>query len=306
MAYKKNKSKRSAIDHPDIAAQETAKVGSSIGPQPLMSMKHGLSDDADKATASNRLMKRRKVNSNAGLHHHDPSSTNIPVTTLAEDIQAPDATPGTFSQALPPEVRHLSTKYNFAMMSILSSAKISDKVEKLLQRVGDFSFADPKSKPGVVVLHAKSGSASKMVSIVEIARQEIERQKGKWWQYTKLHGQIAELKAKPLKRSGGGITLSEWQEKQAGGEFQGVEEAGGEAGRASERVEQDHELVEGNEEMEDAFETMVDPKEATDEGVEHSAIRAIPVMTIYFARVRVFGLKELYGYVFISSVGAGY
>ena len=306
MAHKKHKSKHSAIDRADITAKETAKAGSSIGLQPPMSTKHDLSDDADKVTASK---KRRKINSNTGLHHPDPPSPNIPVTTLIEDIQRPEFAPGTSARELPPEVRHLSTKYDFTTMSILSSAKIGDKVGKLLLRVENFSFADPKSKPGVVVLRAKSDVASKMVSIVEIARQDIERGKGKWWQYSKLDGQIAELKVKSAKRKDGGRTLSEWQKERAGREFQGVEEAEDETGRASTEVEHNDQLVDGDEEMEDAFETMANLKEADQEtklskNGSGTKIRAIPVMTIYFARVPVPGLKELYGYVLLPFLDA--
>ena len=312
MAHKKHKSKQSAIDHADIAAKETARKGSDIAPQPLMSTKHDLSDDVDKPTGSERLKKRRKVNSNTGLHHHDPLPSDIPVATLVKDIQHPEVTPSTSSEELLPEVRHLGTKYKFTTMSIGSSAKINDRVNKLLSQVGNFSFADTKTKPGVVVLRAESKDASRMVSIVEIARQQIESDKGKWWQYSKLNGKIAEMKFKSVKRRNGENTLLNWEKKQAGADLQGVEEAGGEMGCASDKVEHDHELVDGDEEMEDAFETMVNPKEVVDQGGQHSGngsgtkVRATPVMTIYFARVPVPGLKELYGYVLIKSIDGNY
>ncbi len=304
MPHKKRSSKQAGVDHAGLAGKQKAKTNSSIGPQPLMTTKHDLSDDADKATASDRVKKRRKINSNTGLQHHDPPSPNIHGTPMIENIQPLELAPDNSAQELPLEVRHLSTVYNFTMMSILSSAKINDKVRKLLLRVDNFSFADPKSKPGIVVLHAKAGVTSKMVSIVEIARQEVERGKGKWWQYSKVDGQIVALKAKPVKRNDGGKTLSEWQRERAGEKSQGIEEAGGETEPVSEDVNQEHEVVDEDEEMEDGFEIMVNPKE-TDQGAQQSEdgggrkVRAIPVMTIYFARVPVPGLKELYGYVLI-------
>ena len=312
MTHKKHKSKQSTIDHADIAVKETARQGSNISPLPLMITKDDLSDDADKPTVSERLKKRRKVNSNTGLHHHDPLPLDIPVATLVKDVQHPEVTPSTSSEELPPEVRHLSTKYKFTTMSIGPSAKIGDKVDRLLSRVGDFSFADTKTKPGVVVLRAESKDASRMVSIVEIARQQIESDKGKWWQYSKLNGKIAELKIKSVKRRNGQNSLSEWEKKRAGADLQGVEGAGCEMGCASDKAEHDRELVDGDEEMEDAFETMVNPKEALDERGEHSGngsgtkVRATPVMTIYFARVPVPGLKELYGYVLIKSMDGNF
>ena len=311
MPHKKDKSKQASIQYSDLAAKETTKASSRLGAQSLMSTKHHLSDETDKATEPDRLEKRRKINGNTGLHHRDPPSSSLPATTFIEDIQRPEFAPGASTQELPPEVRHLSTKYNFTMMSILSSAKISDKVEKLSLKVEDFSFADPKSKPGVVVLHAKSEVASKMVSIVEIARQDIERDKGKWWQYSKVNGQIAELKVKPVKRRDGGKTLAEWQKERAGGESQDFGEAGGGTGRTSKEIEHDDEFVDGDEEMDDEFETMANLEEV-DGGPKQSGndsgrkIRTFPVMTIYFARVPVPGLKELYGYALIHSMAASY
>lgn len=307
MAHKKHKSKQTGIDHAAIPAKETAKTSSSTGPPPPMSMKHALSNDAEEATASDHSKKRRKINSNTGLDHHLPPSLGITETTMAENIERLELAPDSSAKELPPEVQHLSSKYDFTTMSILSSAKISDKVKKLLLRVENFSFADPKSKPGIVVLRAKSDVASKMVSIVEIARQDIEHYKGKWWQYSKVDGQIAELKTKPVKRRNDGKTLLEWQKERAGGESQRVEVRG----ETGVEVQDNGEVVNGDEEMEDAFQSMVNLKEADQvakqsENGSGRKIRANPVMTIYFARVPVPGLMELYGYAFICLMGARY
>lgn len=301
MPHKKHKFKQTVIDHIDMSSKETAIASSSIGLQPSMGPKHDLPNDADNATASDRSQKRRKVNSNTGLEHHDPSTSDVLGAIMKDKIERPELAPDTSAQELPSEVRHLSSKYDFTTMSILSSAKINDKVKKLLLRVENFSFADPRSKLGIVILHAKSDVASKMVSIVEIARQDIEHRKGMWWQYSKLDEQITELKTKSVKRRGDGKTLSEWQKQRSEGEYRGVDGIGGETGRASE-IQHDHEVVDGDEEMEGAFESMVIPKE-TDQGAQQSRDGnsgekgPIPVMTIYFARVPVPGLKELYGYV---------
>lgn len=302
MPHKMHTSKRAGTHHADIYAAEITKASSNIGPLPPMSSKHDLSIDSDDGIESHRSTKRRKINSNKGLDHHDPPSSDHPETTAIETIAHTGIAPDTSSQDLPAEVRHLSSKYDFTMMSILSSAKINDKVEKLLLRIEKFSYSDPKSKPGVVVLHAKSEVASKMISIVQIARQQIERDHGKWWQYSKLHGVLVPLKAKAVKRKGNGRTLLEWEKERVDGELQGREEVGGETRLASKEAQHDHEAVNGDEDMEEEFESMPTPKEAN-QGAQQSRnssgtkIRATPVMTIYFARVPVPGLKELYGYV---------
>ena len=296
-----------ALNRVALTAKEAAKTSSSVGPLPHMSMKHDLSHPTDEATASDRFNKRRKINANTGLHHHSPPSSHFPSTTMIENPPTPEPAPDTSIQELSSHVRHLSTKYNFTTMSILSSAKINDKVKKLLSRVENFSFADPKSKPGIVVLHAKSGVASKMVSIVEIARQEIERDKGKWWQYSTLEGRIAEMKVRSVKHGDDGKPLTKLQGNRAGDEPQElVDSSGKEVGCALDEVALNHEVVNEDEEMEDAFETMANSKVA-DQRVNQSRhdsgrnIRATPVMIIYFARVPVPGLRQLYGFVPLYS-----
>lgn len=309
MAHKKSTSEQAGVRLAEISPRKVAKASSNIRRiEPPMSTKHRPSDeaavnDADESIASDRSTKRRKFNGNTGLDHHDPPSPGIPESTTTETIEGRELATDASTPELPHEVRHLSSKYDFTTMSIRSSARINDKVKTLLLRVEKFSFADPKSKPGVAILHAKSEVASKMISVVEIAKKEIEHGKGKWWQYSKLDGRIAQLKTKPVKRRVDGKTLSEWQMEGAGGrseEVEEVEEVVGETGRASKEDQHNHDVGPGDEEMEDAFESMVNPKEV-DQGSKQSRdgsgrkLRAFPVMTIYFARVPVPGLKELYG-----------
>ncbi|KAI9855200.1 MAG: hypothetical protein M1830_006480, partial [Pleopsidium flavum] len=116
---------------------------------------------------------------------------------------------------LPPELLSLQSKYEITSMSIISSSKIETKVKTLLTRLGKFSWANPNGKPSIVVLSAKAGVAGKMVSVVEIAKREIEADGAKWWQYSRVYGQMTELKEKPSKRIDGGKTLLEWEKKQA-------------------------------------------------------------------------------------------
>ena len=114
-----------------------------------------------------------------------------------------------------------------------------------------------------------------------------------------------------MKCRDGGKTLAEWHMYRAREVSQGIEEAGGNALSALQEVEHDDEVMSGDEEMEDAFESMANFNEA-DHGKQQSRngssrkIRATPVMTIYFARVPVPGLKELYGYATISFIDANH
>lgn len=254
-------------------------------------------EDTDKS--SGHLRKRSKANGNTGLGHHpqkpaeglteqDSTRTTVP----GQDLKSTgNATP----QALPAEVQRLQDKYDFTTMSILSSSKIEQKVRNLLLRVSKFNFVDIKAKPGIVVLHAKAKAAGRMVSIVEIAKQEIQKEKGKWYQYSKLHGEIMELKAKGTKPRGGGKTLAEWSKEKS--DDSAPAKTGEGTSRGAEKVQEEKQAVDDeNDEMEDAFETMVPPNRGHDKAEERKKVRAIPIMTIYFARVLVPGLKELYGY----------
>ena len=244
------------------------------------------------------LSKRSKANGNNGPTYpsHDPvgslSEQDSARTVPGQNLNSTDH--GN-CQAIPAEVQHLRNKFDLTTMSVLSSAKIEQKVRNLLDRVSKFSFADIKTKPGIVVLHAKAKTACKMVSVVQIAKQEIEKDKGRWYQYSKLHGEITELKAKETKPKGGGKTLAEWSKQKSGAGA--VTKASEETSVGVVEGQKDNAIVDDeDEEMKDAFETMALPNRGLNRTEDGMKVRTIPVMTIYFARVPVPGLKELYGY----------
>ena len=199
------------------------------------------------------------------------------------------------TQALPLEFQHLQSSFEFTTMSIISSSKIQKCVQKLTLALEKFSFADLNSKPGVVMLSAPASSAVKMVSIVEITKGAIEKDRAKWYQYSKLHGEIKPLKQKPATRPGGGRTLSEWQTKQ--------KRPREESPVRSMVQEVEETRLGGNEDDDDenAFETMGfagtgGSKMTTLEHEAQNKVRAVPVMTIYLSRVPVPGLMEIFGY----------
>ncbi|MCJ1243426.1 hypothetical protein MMC30_000623 [Trapelia coarctata] len=205
-------------------------------------------------------------------------------------------------ETLPPALAHLQHKYALATMTFSSSSKINQKVRALISRMEKFSFADLNAKPGVVILQAKAPVAVKMVSVVEIAKREIEKEKGKWWQYSKVEGRLEELKERVKKKNdtkGEGKTLKEWQAEQKSETNEGgdaMEEVVDEAEAAPKLKVQTAASAEEDEDDE-AFQTMAD---VGDTGKGASApgrpkVRAIPIMTICMARVPVPELKESYG-----------
>jgi len=205
---------------------------------------------------------------------------------------------------LPPHLQSLKAKYEFSTMSIISSSKIETKVKTLLTRLGTFSWANKDAKPVVVILSAKAGVANKMISVVEIAKRELEVQGAKWWQYSRVHSQVTELKEKPGKGTDGGKTLLQWETEQAA-------KSKAEAQDLKDVVE-DSNMIDADgaeEDEEDAFEAVAPNGNdstipPTEEITARKKIRAVPVMTIYMSRVHVEELKQAYGYVLPSHLRA--
>ena len=210
-----------------------------------------------------------------------------------------------FPAVLPPALAQLQHKYALATMTFCSSSKINHKVRALLSHMGKFSFADLNAKPGVVVLQAKAPVAAKMVSVVEIAKRQVEKEKGKWWQYSIVEGRLEELKQRPKKNNetkSGGRTLKEWQEAQKtrpNGEGDAMEEVVKGAETEPEPTAQNAASAQEDDD-EEAFQTMTNAgnsgKGASLSDVRsRPKVRATPIMTICMARVPVPELKELYG-----------
>ncbi len=236
-----------------------------------------------------------------------PTITERPNHTISQSVKADlpknaiasmdeRSSPSRVAQILPPELQQLQSSFEFTTMFITPSSKIEKSVRKLLLTLEKFSFANLNSKPGVVMLSARAAGAAKMVSIVEIAKGVIKKDHGKWYQYSRLHGEILPLPQKPAKRTGGGKTLSEWQTEQKRTREGSPED--------STMQEVEETKLAGNEdgEGEGAFETMElvrgqEPNTTTQDNEAQSKVRAIPVMTIYMSRVSVLGLKDVFGYV---------
>jgi len=168
------------------------------------------------------------------------------------------------STIAPALLGNLATSYEVSAMWIISSSQIENKVRRVLENLASFSFAAP-TKPNIILLCAKSTTASKMISIVEISKREIAAKGGKWYQYNRLEHNLEEKKKEQV------TTI---------------------LGR---QVELGNTEIEGQSEDESAFETMKTPLERAVEG--RPKIRAIPVLTVYLSRVRVESLKNTYGYV---------
>ncbi len=135
------------------------------------------------------------------------------------------------------------------------------------------------------MLHAKAPCAAKMISIAEIAKREIAKEGGKWFQYNRVEVVMAEIKdaTKKCHRKEGlpNGKSGEEDDGAGGGEMDAVNG-------------QDTEVVD---EESTAFETMKTPFERANE--HQPKLRAVPVMSVFLSRVRIDGLRRAYGCVFV-------
>lgn len=188
-------------------------------------------------------------------------------------------------EVLPPDLAHLQAKYKFISMSIISSSKIQQKVRTLLNHLETFRNIGAQAKPGIVTMHAKADTASKLVTIIEIVKKNVTQREGRCWQYSRVHGQQNELKGKKRKR----INI---EETGTVGKSEEIPAAEGDADTT-----RGTNLVSDGEANEESFEMMEDKKQKSGQSIEgRKKIRAIPVITIYMSSVPVPELKELYGY----------
>ncbi|CAF9905106.1 MAG: hypothetical protein GOMPHAMPRED_003038 [Gomphillus americanus] len=167
-----------------------------------------------------------------------------------------------YSEILPPNLKDLLQKYSFARMSIKSNSKINSKVKNLLAHMSRFSFADKNPRPGVIVIDARASDATKMLSVIEIAKREIEAEErsGKWFQYSRVSSELTKI-PRQLKN-------------------------------ASNQMEDD--APDRDEAESDNKHDAVASKDPATEDID-TKLRAVPVLTIYMTRISIPELKQEFG-----------
>lgn len=150
----------------------------------------------------------------------------------------------------------LLAKHELVKLSVRSSTQISSRTAAIRSRLT--AEHQPSEKPVVVSLTARAAVASKLISIVEIAKRDLVSKGVKIYQYNALTSEMLDIAREPKKK------------------------ATGSDGPVKEGAE--------NDDSDDAFETMGAPTDATKR-------RDAPVMTIYLSTMPVKELKAAYGYV---------
>lgn len=249
---------------------------------------------ADLLDDSTRPSKRVKT-TDSDADQPPQFAKQVPADGKNHEMQT-ESTPSLVDQVLPEQLRPLKAKYDFVTMSIVSSSRIQQKVRSLLNHMAKFSFADTKCKPGVVILRAKGDVAAKMISIVEVAKRGIEKERGKWWQYSGVHAETTELKE--LQRTEDSYTekaLSEWQKQ----DKDDVDRVIAEAQQATNdpKTANEPDLTDEEDDFESMNQEAPDEEtNATGESEPRKKIRSVPVMMTYMSRVPMPELRETYGY----------
>ncbi|KAI1122890.1 hypothetical protein F5Y10DRAFT_64626 [Nemania abortiva] len=183
----------------------------------------------------------------------------------------------------------VDARYEVQLQSVISSSKIQKRVSAILRYLTPpvqsssieltSDTVNPKPKSRVSVLRAKAADAGKLVSIAEIAKREIERERS----------------------TSDGVENEAGQEREAGRWFQYI--VLGEELQQKQRIEEStiiEETVLGgmgadgrDHEEDDEFEVMKTPFERAIQG--RPLVRGVPVMSLFLSRSPIEELKKRYG-----------
>lgn len=147
----------------------------------------------------------------------------------------------------------LSQKYNIVKLSVIGSTQISNRVTAVIAQL---EATNANGKPALVCLTSKARTASKLISIVEIAKRDLAAKGINCFQYNALSSELIEIEREPKKAVNGARQTS---------------------------------TKENESDSDDAFQTMG----ALQSGVKK---RNIPVMTTYLSASSVKELKNAYEY----------
>ncbi|KAL1875353.1 hypothetical protein Daus18300_003092 [Diaporthe australafricana] len=98
-------------------------------------------------------------------------------------------------------LQELKGKYSIATSSVISSSKINKKVTQVLSHLGHVDLFNPSSIPGVMMVQARAHDANKMVTVMEIAKRQMNKAGQPWYQYNRVY-EVADGRGARANRSG--------------------------------------------------------------------------------------------------------
>ncbi len=182
-------------------------------------------------------------------------------------------------------------------VSVSSGSRIKTKVTGLLSLVGSINLGEPNSKPVMALVGADGRAAPKAISIIEIAKAELEKDGAKWYQYSTVQPRKKYVaRVDEATRAKGGRTIEEWEKSQAPAAANGNGSEIDPAPFSSDQPDDEDEADDGDfEQM--AAKNETDTQGAAATGDQTTRFRAVPRIVIYFTRLPCDYLKDLYGYV---------
>ena len=91
----------------------------------------------------------------------------------------------------------LAEHHDTIRISCQSNTQISSKATKIISALSAPKDAENATKPALVILVAQSRWANKLISIVEIAKRDLESKGIKVFQYNALSSEVVEVERKP-------------------------------------------------------------------------------------------------------------
>ncbi|KAI9892221.1 MAG: hypothetical protein M1814_001680 [Vezdaea aestivalis] len=95
--------------------------------------------------------------------------------------------------AIADDVLKLQESHNLFSINVHNGTEIRAKVTKIRKVLSSFSWKELGAKPNLLILHAQAEHASKLVSIVEIAKREVIKEKLEFYQYSKVEGVLTRV-----------------------------------------------------------------------------------------------------------------
>ncbi|KAI9835510.1 MAG: hypothetical protein M1819_001961 [Sarea resinae] len=252
--------------------------------------------------------KRVKVAHGIDIRTSSDSQTHAsPSNDLASETTRDHSIPAPVDSILSPNLQHLHDRFTVFHINVISSSSMHSKVVSLISKLyaDDAAFSNPSAlqKPPLVVLTSKGKVASKMISIVEVGKETMKKEhpRMKIFQYSKLHGQVAEAEPKAQKNR------NEQQQAQNQSRNKGLDgltqqqhhHASGDGDDAALDGHDDDD-GKGHDPDEEAFETM-EPTEPLIEPFPNldlewrRKLQPVPILTIILSLLPIKELRDVYG-----------
>lgn len=121
-----------------------------------------------------------------------PGTKSSPTHTKPNKRQRVGSSTATMPTTLPMQpheeiLQELQGKYSIATTSVIASTKINKKVTQVLSHLGHVDLFSQSSVPGVMMAHARANDVNKMVTVMEIAKRQMNQAGQPWYQYNRVY-----------------------------------------------------------------------------------------------------------------------